>query len=88
MTPFKRQAHASYVNTFHTHLRRLRQEVGDRVRSWKEPELHLLGLRNRNDFFLATSSLQKAIRRNLETKAMSYASYTYSPKITGIPFAR
>jgi hypothetical protein len=33
-----------------------------------------LELRGRNDFFLATSSLQKAIRRNLESEAMSYAS--------------
>jgi hypothetical protein len=31
-------------------------------------------LRGRNDFFLATSSLQKAIRRNLESEAMTYAS--------------
>jgi hypothetical protein len=55
-------------------LLRLREEVADRVRSWKSPEVPALELRDRNDFFLATSSLQKAIRRNLETEAMTYAS--------------
>jgi hypothetical protein len=38
------------------------------------PDLPTLDLRSRNDFFLATSSLQKAIRRNLKTDAMTYAS--------------
>ena len=55
-------------------LVRLREEVEDRVRTWVPPEVPLLELGGRNDFFLATSSLQKAIRRNLENEAMTFAS--------------
>jgi hypothetical protein len=52
----------------------MRRRLEERVRSWSAPDLPVLELRTRNDFFLATSSLQKAIRRNLEVEAMTYAA--------------
>lgn len=61
------------MNQTPTNLEHLRKELGDEVRSWKQPDLPVIELRDRNDFFLATSSLQKSIRRNLEIEAMTYA---------------
>lgn len=73
-TPSWPSKHVTFVKPPGTPDASIRGALDERIRRWEQPDLPALDLRSRNDFFLAASALQKAIRRNLVDEAMTYAA--------------